>query len=268
MSSIYKSRILLSKVRDLSFPGERDCNVKHEISAVAANSTLKTLWYQIDFVLHLSTNSMKQKIRTLALTIYLFIGILIPSCDWINTVDDCDCSGSRYFDVEGLQVDAFTDIDQGILVTPAQQLRLSEFDGFYVDYLVDYHACLTPKADFSLSLMNSAFACSCLPGFDGSNTEELLDFTITTINDFDADHLAGSNIIDLFQYQGGFFEPDDQPLADFLVQEQSGKLTIEDMRLRLLEAPSLDSVLQIKVRMELSTGEVYEELSPAFVLLP
>ena len=211
---------------------------------------------------------MKQKIRTLALTIYLFIGILIPSCDWITTIDDCDCSGSRYFDMEGLQVDAFTDIDQGILVTPAQQLTLSEFDGFYVDYLVNYHACLMPKADFSLSLMNSALACSCLGGFDGSNTEELVDFTITTINDFNADHLAGSDIIDLFQYEGGFFEPDDQPLADFLMQEQSGKLTIEDMRLRLLEAPSMDSVLQIKVRMELSTGEVYEELSPAFVLLP
>lgn len=143
------------------------------------------------------------------------------------------------------------------------------FGGFYVDYLVDYHAQLQqPKTDWSLSLMNSALACSCAIGYEGSKNEELVAFTVKTVNDFDAEHPAGSLINDLLQYEGSYFFEDVQPLEDFLEMEQQGKMSYEDMRLSINKAPTLDSLFQVEIVMELSTGERYEALSTLFVLLP
>lgn len=205
--------------------------------------------------------------KTFALTLYFFIGILIPACDWVGIDDDCNCGGTRFFNVIDLRVDAFKDISSSVLVTPGERLFLDEFEGFYLDYEVDYHACANPRTDWSLSLMNTAWACSCAVGYDGSKNEGLIDLTVTTVNDFDDDHLAGSSINDLLQYRGSFWETDDLPFPEFLEEEKADKLRFEDMKLSLLKAPEIDSVFQVQIRMELSTGEVYEASSPAFVIL-
>lgn len=206
-------------------------------------------------------------LRTTTLTLYFFLGILIPSCDWSIT-DDCDCSGYRYFNVTDLEIRTFVDQRQELQVELNQVLRLEQFDGFYLDYLVDYHALQQPKIDWSLSLMSSALACSCAIGYDGSKNEELIAFTIKTVNDFDAEHPAGSLIHDLLQYDGSYFYDDAQPLEDFLELEQQGKMAYEDMRLSISKAPAIDSLFQVEILMELSTGERFEVLSTPFVLLP
>ena len=208
------------------------------------------------------------RIKTILLTLYFFVGILVPSCEFIDPGLDCDCSDYRYFDVTDLTIDPVQDFDRPSPVPPGQQLSLSEFAGFYLDYVTDYHACLEPKENWSLNLMAPAYGCSCALGWEGSKNEELVDFTVTTINDFDDDHLAGTNINDLLQYEGSYFGQDDRPLTEFIEEERMSKLRFEDMHLGLTKAPELDSVLQVQVRMELSTGEVFEVSSAAIVLLP
>lgn len=208
-------------------------------------------------------------LKIFALTLYFFIGILIPACNFGADDDlNCNCGSSKFFDVMDLQVDPVTDFGSLDFIPSGEQLNLAEFGGFYVDYIADYHACVQPKNNWSLSTMSSAFACSCLFGYEGSKSEALVDFTVTTVNDFDADHLAGSPINDLLQYEGSFWDENNLPLTDFLTMEQEGNLSVEDMRLSLLKAPEIDSVLQVQVRMELSTGEVYEASSATIILLP
>lgn len=205
--------------------------------------------------------------KTILLTLYFFIGILVPACE-LNPGLDCDCGDYRYFNVTDLTVDPVNDFDRMSPIAPGQQVVLADFAGFYIDYVTDYHACAQPKTDWSFSLLTPAYGCSCAVGWEGSKNEELVSFTVSTINDFDDDHLAGSSINDLLQYQGSYFDEDNVPLNDFLADEQMGKLRFEDMRLRLTQAPEIDSVLQVQVRMELSTGEVYDVPSAAIVLLP
>ncbi|MEO0723654.1 MAG: hypothetical protein AAFZ63_03865 [Bacteroidota bacterium] len=203
------------------------------------------------------------------LTLYFFIGILIPACDFSTEDDfDCNCSGSRFFNIMDLEIGAFSDFDNLTGISDGQQLRLNDFAGYYIDYVVDYHACAQPRQDWSLSLMTPAYACSCIAGYDGSKNEELVAFTVRTVNDFDADHPAGSSINDLFQYEGNFWDVEDIPLVDFLEEEQMDRMRFEDMRLRLLKAPEADSLVQVEVQMELSTGESFQVLSPAIVILP
>jgi hypothetical protein len=208
-----------------------------------------------------------KSLRTATLTLYFFIGILIPACDWSIT-DDCNCDGYRYFNVTDLEVRTSVGQIEGEEVAPNQELRLEQFWGFYVDYLVDYHAQQQSKTDWSLSLMNSALACSCAVGYEGSKNQELVTFTVKTVNDFDAEHPAGSLINDLLQYKGSSYFADDQPLEDFLELEQQSKMSYEDMRLSINKAPTLDSLFQVEIVMELSTGERFEVQSTPFVLLP
>lgn len=207
------------------------------------------------------------RIKTILLTLYFFIGILIPSCEWV-TEPDCNCGSYRFFNVTDLTVDPVTDFDSQTRIAPSQQVTLAEFAGLYVDYVTDYHACLQQKSSWSFNLMSPAYGCSCALGWEGSKDEELVNFTVSTINDFDDEHLAGSSINDLLQYEGSYFDESTLPLVDFLADEQMDKLRYEDMRLSLSQAPVLDSVFQVKVHMELSTGEVYDVTSAAIVLLP
>ena len=88
------------------------------------------------------------------------------------------------------------------------------------------------------------------------------------MNDFDSDHLANSNINDLFDYHGSMFNylESSMPLTQFL-DEQSGNIQEEDMVLSLKKAPVLNQEFKVKVVMELSTNEIHEvESGPIFII--
>ncbi len=91
--------------------------------------------------------------------------------------------------------------------------------------------------------------------------------SIITINDFDTDHLAGSEIHDLLDYFGSAYEPgwDASTLEEYLSNQTGENLEREDVLLKLKKAPDSDTPFQVKITMELSTGEKYEATSPAIV---
>ncbi len=195
-----------------------------------------------------------KKLKIIGFTVILMIGFIIPGCE-----QDDDCGGSSsYFDVLGIDEVVFLD-SSNTVIAPNETVALDELGKIFIGYETDYHSIELPERDWSFSLIPSAYACSPIFGDKGSKTEALVDFSITTLNDFDDDHLANSNINDLFDYRGSSWELLTTPisLTQFL-NEQTGNLQEEDMFLTLKKAPELNQAFKIKVAMELSTGEMYE----------
>jgi len=207
-------------------------------------------------------------LKTIALTLFLTTGFFLPSCDK-SDIPRCDDVGPLllFFDVITMTVSNFSDYDKLIEIPANDTIAFEELDRTYIDYHVIYLASKQQKRNWSFSLMPTANACTYTQGSSGSKTEALVNFNITTINDFDNDHLANSSINDLFDYHGGFsnYLDDSIPLSQFLA-EQTGNLQTEDMSLELIKAPEIDQKFQIKVEMELSTGETFEfETEPIFI---
>lgn len=184
---------------------------------------------------------------------------IIPSCEEKDSCDGIDFNQFLYFNIEGLEYDWSG--------TNSDTVAFEELGNLYIDYETEYSASVHPKEKGFFSLIPSAYACSILPGTEGSKEEELVSFTISTLNDFDEEHLANSNINDLFDYHGGNldFLENPIPLTQYL-EEQTGLLQEEDMFLSLTKAPEINSEFKMKVVMELSTEEVYEfETKPFFI---
>ncbi|MEM8891347.1 MAG: hypothetical protein AAGD28_25440 [Bacteroidota bacterium] len=216
-------------------------------------------------------SSFRRILPYIFFTFLLGVGFMVPSCEFTGgpQISPCNCDRYAYFDINGLQVDAYEDFSEGTVVDALDTLNLAQFGGIYVDYQVEYHANLEKpaKSNWSFSLMNTAYACTCIPGPLGSKREELVNFQILTLNDFDEDHKANDDINDLLQYQGNFLELDNSTLEDFL-NNSDGKIESEDMLLALTKAPELNPELKLKVIMELSTGEIYEAETAPFFLIP
>ncbi|MEM7102747.1 MAG: hypothetical protein AAF502_06380 [Bacteroidota bacterium] len=210
-----------------------------------------------------------KNIKISALTLLLSIGFIIPGC-----VKD-SCHGvvfEVYFNVEGVAVTNFIEYDgygEGIPAIANDTIAYADLDKVFIDYQVDYLAFANPNRDWSFSLMSTATACSYIPGSAGSKTEELASMTITTLNDFDNDHLANSNINDLFDYHGSLWRDLDDPilLSNFLAG-QTGLIEEEDLVLSIKKAPEIDQEFQVRVVLELSTGESFQITSEPIVITP
>ena len=164
-------------------------------------------------------------------------------------------------------VSSYSDFNKRDLIS-SDTIMFDELDKVYIDYLVIYTTQKPTQQDWSFSLMPAVTACSYIAGGSGSKEETLVSLTITTINDFDADHLANSNINDLFDYHGSYWEglTSPIPLTQFL-DGQTGNLQEEDLILELKKAPEINQAFQLKVEMKLSTGEEYEfETAPIVIL--
>lgn len=213
-----------------------------------------------------------RKIPVICLTLILTTGVFIPACDPLDegVITLCDCSSHKYFDVQGLAVLAVTDLRTQKEIPENDTLQLAEFDGLFIDYIVEYHARSKPtkSSHWSFSLMNTAMACSCVAGPAGSKNEKLESLIITTINDFDEEHKANESINDLLVYKGSIFNSLDVSLEEFISSNKDMNLLQENMYLQLTKAPVLNSNFQVKISMKLSTGETYEVESKAFVLNP
>ena len=204
-----------------------------------------------------------KNIKIIGLTLFLFIGFILPSCHKVT--DDyydpiCDCEQTKFFDIKGLndltyQLDSIS----REVAMPLDTVSFSEFTGgISITYLVDYHAFAEPKASFSFSLINTVDAsCFCPYGYAGSKTEKIKSFSVITINDFDNEHPANSNINDLLMT----YDQDNKLINfdDFLNNKTDA---IKKWRriLRLKKAPTLNAKFNFKIKLELSTGEVYEKI--------
>lgn len=192
---------------------------------------------------------------------------MLPSCKKEALIGCEDVEDYRYFDIKGLDIsylkkdtlDSFEFLSMDI-----DTISFSAFAGMYIAYEVDYHA-----ATASFSLIGSTMACNILGGYDGSKTEQLLDLSIITLNDFDDTHLANSSINDLIIVDGNWVVKNDtwvqetpSDLSDYLAS-QTAPIRNPFLRLQLKKAPEINPELSFSIKVELSTGESYEQESRA-----
>lgn len=214
-------------------------------------------------------NKIPKILSTFLLTSMLVTGIIFPACeDEMNGGLNCDCSTPYYFDIKGLYIRLLRqEFGARWEMKPMDSIRFENFGEVALEYDIDYVSQIKTKKKrgFSISLLPKLYACSCIPPSLGSKEEELLSFEVITLNDFDEDHKANSNINDLLIHRD-IFSNEKLPLREFL-DSQKGLLKEPRMWLSLAKAPELNAEFKVKIRMELSTGEVYEiETEPIFIL--
>ena len=98
-----------------------------------------------------------KKLKILGLTLFLSIGLILPSCE--KGKDSCDgVVFTPYFDVAGISVSsyfAYSSYGEGNKIPPADTVAFEELDKIFIDYLVDYLASSQPKWDWSISLRSN-----------------------------------------------------------------------------------------------------------------
>ena len=207
-----------------------------------------------------------KSIKTIGLTLFLFIGFIMPSCKKEKTNGfGCNCSNVQYFNIKGLDDFRYTTSGSSpTVIMPFDTISFAEFEGqFIIPYQATFHAFAEPKTDFSFSLIKTANACHCVSGYSGSKTEKIKNFSITTINDFDSQHPAGSDISDLFNT----IDSEGKLISfDEFIQNQTGLIKRHWYSLKLKKAPVLNTEFNFKIEIELSTGEMYEKTGvPIFI---
>lgn len=201
------------------------------------------------------------KIKTALLALVLTIGFSFENCSFI---DQCNCPPfmGDFFNIQGIDLDQYKK-DRDCCadkMAENEQVTFAQYHGMIIDFEVEYHSYNDKKqTDGAFSLMPSAWACSCLDnGWKGSKNEALQSLTVTTLNDFDSEHLANDTINDLLEVNAF---GDNTNLDTYVMEHASSLIMFEDIFIKLKKAPVLNTEYKIKVAMGLSTGEVYEIVS-------
>lgn len=206
------------------------------------------------------------------ITILLTTGVSLQNCNdplGFGSSDGLDCSAcppfiGDYFDVEGLGIvmNISREGDSRKAINRGDTISFDNFERFWLQFEVNYLAssCISPRSR-GFSLMNSAYACSCLNNGElGSKDEKLEAFTVVTLNDFNDTYKAGDTINNLVVVQ---LSDEEFPLDNYILQDTS-LLSYEWMYLGLLQAPTSDQPLALEFSADLSTGEHYAIESEPF----
>jgi len=198
--------------------------------------------------------------KTLILTILLATGFSIQSC----SDDDFGCGSGVYkgfFDIQDLQVKHW---DNNRNAIDASNISFEDYGFINLHFIAEYIVQVQNNRR-NFSLMNAAYACTPVPnGLEGSKEEAITSLQIITINDFDEDHKAGESINDLLELDfteleiSTELEKNPIPLVEFL-DTYTGNVPSEYFMLRLSKEPTLNPEFQVKVSVNLSTGENSEE---------
>lgn len=203
-----------------------------------------------------------KSIRTKVLVFALVIGLPLQMCSPENN-DDCNCGPitGRYFDIKGIELNNYKKTGENSmgLVEENEVVPYAIYAGLVVKYNVDYISHRRPKRP-SFSLISNAYACSCASnGENGSKNEKLSKITVITLNDFDEDHAANDTINDLILVKG-VYSQEDEYLSDYLVNDTLN-IQFPGIQLKVDRKPTLNENYKVKVIVELSTGEVYQDVS-------
>lgn len=93
----------------------------------------------------------------------------------------------------------------------------------------------------------------------GSKFEKLSNITVITLNDFDENHAANDTINDLILVRS-IYSKETEYLKDYLLKDTLN-IKFPVIQLKVDRKPTLNENYKVKVIVELSTGEVYQEVS-------
>jgi len=194
------------------------------------------------------------KFKTLLFTLLLTVGFTFQNC--------CNCPDilGYFFDIKDMKI--INQDSQGLFINN-DQIPYDDFGFLTLLFEVDYIAYEeVERAGTTFSSMNAAYGCDCLANGGGGSRDEIIeDLVIITINDFDDNHLANDTITDLFTVttRGGLGTID---LPDYILDNED-RVRETTLPLSLKSRPTLNQELQVRLRLELSTGERYDAISQA-----
>ncbi|MEO0898390.1 MAG: hypothetical protein AAFY71_18395 [Bacteroidota bacterium] len=203
-------------------------------------------------------------------TLSLFLGLFgVPGCG----LDPCGGDlpdPLPFFDIEDMRVKVSKEDPFRVDIVNEDTLLYSALRDFQIRFGVNYVAQHQPFNPLPLMLpfTTSSFACSPIPGgYEGSKEEILTDISITTLFDYDDDHPTGSSINDLFEIdQLHATSTANLPVDSFLI-EQTKPIVDKNLLLYLSQAPAENGDVAFRIKVEFSTGEVYEDETPQFWLI-
>ncbi len=211
--------------------------------------------------------NLKKSIRVRVLVLGLVIGLPLQMCS-PEASDDCNCSPitGSYFDIKGMEMSNYRKIDENSVkrMLENEAVPYSEYEGLSVEYQVDYISHRS-HAQPSFSMINSAYACSCVyDGYAGSKNEKLTNISVITLNDFDENHKANDTINDLIIVKGYYFQ-ENEYLQDYLIKDTTN-IKFQGIQLLVDRKPTLNENYKVKVVVELSTGEIYQDVSESIII--
>jgi len=190
------------------------------------------------------------KLKIFFLFLLFSIGFCFQNC--------CNCPeiDGEFFDIIGLDI---IHQDQEGFFTDAENIPYEDYGFLTLLYEVDY--MVYEECDhWNFSVLPSAYGCECIEnGDEGSRDEMIEDVTIITMNNFNNNYMANDTINDLINVS---IAGDEMDLNAFLL-DRVELISDETLALTLDQSPSMDSEFQVRIRVDLSTGERYEAISRA-----
>ena len=212
----------------------------------------------------MTVNQKDMNFKTIVLTLFLAIGFSISfqNCDLDDdSVCNCPTLFGEYFDITGFDLTHNARVEDccQIAIAPGQGVVFDDYLNLTLSYFVSYYSRIdAPQPRWNFSLMNEALACTCIEnGWKGSMDEVLDNITITTLYDFDEQHAANDTINEFFQVNLG----DEVVALDTYLERDSTAVNAEFLFLELKKAPEAREEFQVRVKLDLSTGESYERES-------
>lgn len=201
----------------------------------------------------------KKNLKNKVLFLVLLACLSLQSC----YDDGCDCGPQTevFFDIQGFNL---TNYKVGKMGT--KEMKENDITN-YSDYLglkLQYNTIVSDSENAnSNKRVNRPFTegpvCDC-DFYDekGSINEKLDNLTVVTLNDFDHNHLANDTINDIVSVRSNHLK---KLLVDDYLKNDTILIKDDWLYLDLEKAPEIDKTYKVKVIVELSTGEKYEEIS-------
>lgn len=214
---------------------------------------------------------MKSK-KSIYLVLILFIGFNFNNC--VSSDDyDCNCGTTEeYFDINGLtlsQLKLDADTNQYEILNTDDVIPFSEYAFISLEFLVDYIANINStksKFNFSFSTIPTAYACSCLePGYNGAKDEGIKSLNIITLHDYNDNYKANDNINEIMAFSEYINLMDSKSYEEFIAMN-SDNVLFRNSFIKPTEAPTSGVILEFKIIIELSNGEIYEATTPKITI--
>ncbi len=202
-----------------------------------------------------------KKIFFLAFAMFIAI-IAYESC---RPSQGCDGTNTIYYKITNPQITNYRTADtshRGFLPLDTTKMTCKNFN-WRINF--DYETyCQNKQKNKNLpSLFSSAYA---LPAsIEYASKEKIETFTVTTINNYDDAHLAGSSLNDIITitswapYGGAeaLFVSSEHNLAEFMAFENR-PVEGNSMQLYLTKPPKNNTTLKANIKIKLSNGQNFE----------
>lgn len=185
------------------------------------------------------------KVLTLVFTT-LFLDVLVACCD-------CDPPQLFKYTNSSLEVENLDNRGQYVAVA-TNGTALKEAYGIRMKIQCKTTAFHQPRFSFLLN-QSYAFSCRCEDPIQYHAKDSVVALRIITLDNFDPEHQAGSDITDYFKWYGGYYFSE---ITSYIKQRapvfymEDDKQTTEDML--LMHYPPQSGIYSFRVEIDLSDG--------------